>query len=101
MLKPSTDVRNHYDLGKVLGKGQFGTTRVAVDRETGRKYACKTISKRKLAHQDDIDDVRREVQILHHLAGHPNVTQLRATYEDKHDVHIVMEVCSGGELFDR
>lgn len=40
-------------------------------------------------------------QIMHHLAGHPNVVQLRGTYEDKSDVHLVMEVCSGGELFDR
>jgi hypothetical protein len=38
---------------------------------------------------------------MHHLAGHPNVVTLRGAYEDKHHVHIVMEVCQGGELFDR
>ena len=37
-----------YTLGKVLGKGQFGTTRIAVHKETGEKYACKTVSKRKI-----------------------------------------------------
>ena len=37
-----------YSLGKVLGRGQFGTTRLAVEKATGKEYACKSISKRKL-----------------------------------------------------
>lgn len=45
--------------------------------------------------------MRREVQILHHLGGHPNITQLKGAFEDRHNVHLVMELCSGGELFDR
>lgn len=40
-------------------------------------------------------------QIMHHLEGHPHVVGLRGSYEDKHHVHLVMELCSGGELFDR
>lgn len=48
-----------------------------------------------------MEDVRREVQILHHLGGHPNITQLKGAFEDRHNVHLVMELCSGGELFDR
>ena len=44
----SHNVNDVYNLGKVLGKGQFGTTRIAISKETGEKYACKTISKRKL-----------------------------------------------------
>lgn len=51
--------------------------------------------------KEDVEDVRREVQILHHLGGHPNITQLRGAFEDRHNVHLVMELCSGGELFDR
>ena len=38
-------------MGKVLGKGQFGTTRIAIHKSSGEKYACKTISKRKLVKQ--------------------------------------------------
>lgn len=42
------DIGDTYTLGKVLGKGQFGTTRIAVHKETGEKFACKTVSKRKI-----------------------------------------------------
>ena len=33
------------------------------------------------------------------LAGHPNVVELKAVYEEEHSVHLVMELCAGGELF--
>ncbi len=55
--------------GKVLGKGQFGTTRLAVHKKDGAKYAVKSVAKRKLRNHDDVEDIRREVQIMHHLAG--------------------------------
>jgi calcium-dependent protein kinase len=42
------DISEQFSLGKVLGKGQFGTTRIAVQKTTGDKLACKTISKRKV-----------------------------------------------------
>lgn len=35
------------------------------------------------------------------LPHHPNIIKLRATYEDSENVHLVMELCGGGELFDR
>lgn len=38
---------------------------------------------------------------MHHLKGHKHIVTLIDAYEDKHDVHLVMELCSGGELFDR
>eukprot|EP00775_Hariotina_reticulata_P005659 gene5659-5898_t len=93
--------KDRYDFGKQLGKGQFGTTRLVTDKKTTEQFACKSISKRKLVSSEDIADVQREVQIMHHLAGHPNVVHMKGAYEDKHHVHIVMEVCQGGELFDR
>ena len=33
--------------------------------------------------------------------GHPNITYLQGAYEDRQAVHLVMDLCSGGELFDR
>ena len=79
---------------KVLGQGQFGTTRLVVDKKTGERLAMKSIGKRKLVTPEDVEDVRREVQIMHHLEGHPNVVALRGAYEDKHHVHLLMELCS-------
>lgn len=35
------------------------------------------------------------------VAGHQNVVTLKSTYEDRESVHLVMELCAGGELFDR
>ena len=42
------DITKYYSLGKVLGRGAFGTTRVCEEHATGEKFACKSISKRKL-----------------------------------------------------
>ncbi|XP_051209461.1 calcium-dependent protein kinase 26 [Lolium perenne] len=94
-------LRDLYALGRKLGQGQFGTTYLATDLATGTPYACKSIAKRKLLTPEDVDDVRREIQIMHHLAGHASVVTIKGAYEDAQYVHIVMELCEGGELFDR
>ncbi|KAJ7523020.1 hypothetical protein O6H91_18G035000 [Diphasiastrum complanatum] len=90
-----------YSLGKKLGQGQFGTTFLCTEKTTGKEYACKSIAKRKLISKEDVDDVRREIQVMHHLSGHPHIVQIKGAYEDSSSVHLVMELCAGGELFDR
>ncbi|KAJ9671201.1 hypothetical protein PVL29_027269 [Vitis rotundifolia] len=95
------DLRTLYTIGQKLGQGQFGTTFLCTDKATGHNYACKSIPKRKLFCKEDYDDVWREIQIMHHLSEHPNVVRIRGTYEDPVFVHLVMELCEGGELFDR
>ncbi|KAL5582680.1 hypothetical protein UlMin_015122 [Ulmus minor] len=99
--RPMEDVRSTYSIGKELGRGQFGVTHLCTHKVSGEQFACKTIAKRKLVNKEDIEDVRREVQIMHHLTGQPNIVELKGAYEDKHSVHLVMELCAGGELFDR
>ncbi|KAG5408368.1 hypothetical protein IGI04_004687 [Brassica rapa subsp. trilocularis] len=99
--RPMEDVKSSYSLGKELGRGQFGVTHLCTQKATGQQFACKTIAKRKLVNKEDIEDVRREVQIMHHMTGQPNIVELKGAYEDKHSVHLVMELCAGGELFDR
>eukprot|EP00271_Cylindrocystis_brebissonii_P022183 TRINITY_DN838_c0_g1_i1.p1 TRINITY_DN838_c0_g1~~TRINITY_DN838_c0_g1_i1.p1 ORF type:complete len:540 (+),score=94.11 TRINITY_DN838_c0_g1_i1:139-1758(+) len=99
--RETEDLKTLFSLGKELGRGQFGITYLCTDKITGEQLACKSIAKRKLQSKEDTDDVRREVAIMHHLEGHPNIVKLRGAYEDKQSVHIVMELCAGGELFDR
>ncbi|KAG7568034.1 Protein kinase domain [Arabidopsis thaliana x Arabidopsis arenosa] len=94
-------LRDHYLLGKKLGQGQFGTTYLCTEKSSSSNYACKSIPKRKLVCREDYEDVWREIQIMHHLSEHPNVVRTKGTYEDSVFVHIVMDVCEGGELFDR
>lgn len=95
------NLKEIYSLGRKLGQGQFGTTYLCVEKATGKEFACKSIAKRKLATEEDVEDVRREIQIMHHLAGHSNVISIIGAYEDAVAVHVVMELCAGGELFDR
>ncbi|XWS73559.1 hypothetical protein CRYUN_Cryun02cG0139800 [Craigia yunnanensis] len=103
VLKEPTDhdISAQYDLGRELGRGEFGVTYLCTDVNSGDKFACKSISKKKLRTAVDLEDVRREVQIMKHLPKHPNIVTLKDTYEDDDAVHIVMELCEGGELFDR
>ncbi|KAG7544983.1 Protein kinase domain [Arabidopsis suecica] len=95
------NIRDIYTLSRKLGQGQFGTTYLCTEIASGVDYACKSISKRKLISKEDVEDVRREIQIMHHLAGHGNIVTIKGAYEDSLYVHIVMELCAGGELFDR
>lgn len=101
LQRPTENLKDSYTLGRKLGQGQFGTTYLCVEKSTGKEYACKSIAKRKLISQEDVDDVRRELHIMHHLSGHPNIVTIKGAYEDHGAVHLVMELCAGGELFDR
>jgi hypothetical protein len=63
-----------FEMGKELGRGQFGITRECTERATGKVFACKLIAKSRLQPNDYI---LREVQIMHHLVGHRNVVKIK------------------------
>ncbi|KAI3838655.1 hypothetical protein MKW92_037326 [Papaver armeniacum] len=84
-----TSFEDRYKLGKVLGSGNNGVT-----------CACKSIAKERLVKQDDIRNVKREVDIMKRLSGHSNIVNLKEVYEDENSFHLVMELCAGGDLYD-
>ncbi|XP_008805014.1 calcium-dependent protein kinase 3-like isoform X1 [Phoenix dactylifera] len=94
-------VEEKYLLDCELGRGEFGVTYLCMERDTKELLACKSISKRKLRTAVDVEDVRREVAIMRHLPRNPSIVSLREACEDENAVHLVMELCEGGELFDR
>ncbi|KAB2092260.1 hypothetical protein ES319_A02G017200v1 [Gossypium barbadense] len=95
------NILHKYEIGNELGRGEFGITYQCFELETGEAYACKKISKAKLKTDIDIEDVQREVEILRHLPKHPNLVSYKDAFEDDEAVYLVMELCRGGELFDR
>ncbi|CAN6807286.1 unnamed protein product [Brassica oleracea] len=90
-----------YELGKELGRGEFGVTHECIEINTRQRFACKRISKEKLRTEIDVEDVRREVEIMSCLPKHPNIVTFKEAFEDEDAVYLVMEICEGGELFDR
>ena len=50
---------------------------------------------------EEAEDIRKEVASLRLLSPHPSIVELKDTFEDKDNVHIIMELCRGGDLFDR
>ncbi|KAJ0016474.1 hypothetical protein Pint_09935 [Pistacia integerrima] len=99
--KPFDDIKQFYTLGNELGRGQFGITYSCTEKSTGHTYACKSILKRKLKNKQDTEDMKREILLMQHLSGQQNIVEFRGAYEDRQSVHLVMELCSGGELFDK
>lgn len=94
-------LEDRYLLGPQLGWGQFGVIRTCTDLVTSETLACKSISKDRLISSDDLNSVKLEIEVMARLSGHPNVVDLKAVYEEEEYVHLVMELCAGGELFHR
>lgn len=95
------DVASKYEISDtVLGSGGFGEVKDCYDKSTGKLYVVKTIFKPLPGDTIKINLIRNEILLLHE-ANHPNIVELKDLFEDDQYVHIVMERCAGGDLFDR
>jgi len=97
--KKVNTVEDKYTLKDVLGTGAFSQVRLAESKESpGDLYAIKVIDKKALKGKED--SLENEIRVLRRL-DHPNVVKLLEAYESKSSVYLVMELVTGGELFDR
>eukprot|EP00929_Paragymnodinium_shiwhaense_P116929 TRINITY_DN8698_c0_g1_i1.p1 TRINITY_DN8698_c0_g1~~TRINITY_DN8698_c0_g1_i1.p1 ORF type:complete len:737 (-),score=223.69 TRINITY_DN8698_c0_g1_i1:139-2349(-) len=89
--QPSHD----YEIAEKIGEGTFGTVHICLHKELKLKRAMKTILK------SSLDEVtfQREIDIMTGL-DHPNILRLYAVYHDDESMHLVTDLCTGGELFD-
>ncbi|CDI76498.1 CAM kinase, CDPK family, putative [Eimeria acervulina] len=98
ILENAGKIQTLYDIEPTtLGSGTYGSVSRAIRRSTGMQRAVKTISKSQVK---SIERFRREIDIMKSL-DHPNVVKLFETFEDHRNIYLVMELCEGGELFDR
>lgn len=100
-LKPIvSEFKSKYVVGNILGRGGFSTVREASRKADGITFAVKIIDR---THRDPRDEkaIKNEIEILRLIGDHPNVTQIVDIFEEPEKIYIVMELVSGGELFDR
>ncbi|XP_068188788.1 death-associated protein kinase 2 [Antennarius striatus] len=100
-FKPE-NVTDFYELGETLGSGHFGQVRQVCERATGTHWAAKFLKIRKTACSRlglDRNRVQQEVEILQ-AVQHPNIVTLKDVFESRAEVVLILELVSGGELFD-
>lgn len=94
-----SEINKHYKLAETLGTGSFATVKRAVRLTDKQEFAIKVIKKSKL-NEEELAVVHDEVTIMHKI-NHPNCVTLYEMFESKSKVFMVLELLTGGELFDR
>eukprot|EP01067_Filipodium_phascolosomae_P000748 Filipodium_phascolosomae@DN1546_c0_g1_i1.p1 len=80
-----------------FGIGTFGSVHRTIHKLTLQARAVKRLP---VAAPADLEELRAEVNYMKTL-DHPNIIKLHEYYESKKNFSVVMELCRGGELFDR
>ena len=90
-------IDKYYRFIKEIGHGSFGHVYKCQRISTGKIYACKKYEKKLIKNKKRL---KTEINLLR-ATDHPNIIKLYETFEDKQFLYLIMEECSGGELFQR
>ncbi|KAI9252900.1 kinase-like domain-containing protein [Phascolomyces articulosus] len=90
-----------YDIGEVLGRGNFAKVYKATQKGTTQAVAVKMISKSRFDRRPKmLPSVIQEIGILMSLEAHPCVIQICKVYNEPKYLYLLLEYVEGGELFD-
>jgi len=90
---------NKYDLKGDLGKGAFSVVKLAINKKTKDKVAIKIIDRKNVG-KDYEKNLKMEMSILQKV-HHKNIIGLIEMIDTADTLYLVMELVTGGELFDR
>ncbi|XP_074140107.1 calcium/calmodulin-dependent protein kinase type 1 isoform X1 [Sminthopsis crassicaudata] len=96
--KHADDIRDIYEFRDVLGTGAFSEVILAEEKTTQKLVAIKCIAKKALEGKES--SIENEIAVLHKIK-HPNIVALDDIYECGGHLYLIMQLVSGGELFDR
>jgi len=97
MLKVDTPLKKLKRLG-LLGKGAFGLVTLVEDPATENKYALKAIRKHDIVEHGQVEHIVNEKNIQESLKT-PFCVKLYRTYKDEYRVYLLLEACTGGDIF--
>jgi len=90
-------VAKEYTFKKKLGKGGFGQVWLCERNKDNKVLACKVIDKKAFS-KSTLQTFHDEVTLMQTLK-HPGIIEFVCGYETKKKLYIIMEPCSGGELY--
>ncbi|XP_058480034.1 calcium/calmodulin-dependent protein kinase type 1D [Solea solea] len=96
--KQVDDIKKIFDLKELLGTGAFSEVVLAQEKLTGRMFAVKCIPKKALKGKES--SIENEIAVLRKIK-HENIVALEDIYESPDHLYLIMQLVSGGELFDR
>mmetsp|Transcript_81879 Transcript_81879/g.258279 ORF Transcript_81879/g.258279 Transcript_81879/m.258279 type:complete len:513 (-) Transcript_81879:40-1578(-) len=82
---------------KKLGEGTYGSVVRGTHKATGKVRAIKMIAKTQMR---NVERFKKEIAIMK-MMDHPSIIKLFETFEDSRFIYLAMELCVGGELFDK
>lgn len=85
--------------GKKLGVGAYAVVYQCTNKRTGEKAAVKVVDRARLTETREAA-LKQEVALMKKL-DHPHVVKLIEFYEEEKNFFVVIELCEGGELFER
>lgn len=92
-------LKQRFTVIRKLGKGTYGKVQLAINKQTGQEVAIKTIKKTKIENEQDLQRVRREIQIMSSIE-HPHIIHIYEVFENKDKIVLVMQYAPGGELYE-
>uniref|UniRef100_A0A673TDA9 Calcium/calmodulin-dependent protein kinase type 1G n=1 Tax=Suricata suricatta TaxID=37032 RepID=A0A673TDA9_SURSU len=95
--KQTTNIRKTFIFMEVLGSGAFSEVFLVKQRMTGKLFALKCIKKSPAFRDSSLEN---EIAVLKKIK-HENIVTLEDIYESTTHYYLVMQLVSGGELFDR
>lgn len=93
-------LQGRYELGRVLGHGNFGRVHAARDLRTGRAVAVKVLDKDKMLRTGMMEQIKREIAVMKRVS-HPNIVELHEVMATRSKIYLALELVRGGELFAR
>jgi 5'-AMP-activated protein kinase, catalytic alpha subunit len=95
-----TILMGRYEIGRLLGQGNFAKVYYARNLTSGQGVAIKVIDKDKVMRIGLMVQIKREISVMR-LVRHPNVLQLFEVMASKNKIYFVLEHAKGGELFNK
>jgi serine/threonine protein kinase len=84
-----------YELGKTIGQGSFATVYKVTRRSDNEQFACKILDFIK-----NSSTLKHEILILSTLR-HESICGMIEFFLIDDKIYLILDYCSGGELFDR